>query len=144
MKNTILKTFTMFGLIAVISLTTVLAQAPVHLKADIPFDFVAGEKTLPAGRYIVRSASRHLQDALLIQSADGKKSALVVTNSMTGAPAQNRARLIFHQYGDKYFLVQVWSSGPVAGRALPESGGQRELDREMVKAVRMIETARNN
>jgi hypothetical protein len=143
MKNKILKTFSMLSLITVISLTTVSAQSPVQLKVDVPFDFVVGEKTLPAGQYSVRSASRYLQDALLIQSADGRKSALVVTNTITGKTGENRARLIFHQYGDKCFLAQVWSPGLITGRSLPETGLQRELDREMAKTVRTIETAKN-
>ena len=72
MKNRILKTLAIVGLMTAISITTASAYARTRVTAYIPFDFVAGEKTLPAGEYTIKNASRHLQDALRRAARDAE------------------------------------------------------------------------
>jgi hypothetical protein len=38
--------------------------------------------------------------------------------------------LVFHQYGDEYFLTEIWPAGGQTGRALPKSRAERELQRQ--------------
>ncbi|HET9532427.1 MAG TPA: hypothetical protein VFQ92_18865 [Blastocatellia bacterium] len=144
MKNRILRTIAMLSLAAAISVATVSAQTRTHLEADIPFDFVVGEKTLPAGHYTIKNASRNLQEAILIRSKDGSESALIITGSVSGRTIQKSGKLVFHQYGDKHFLAQVWPSGTETGREVRESKTEQERVREMVRAIRTVEARGKN
>ncbi|HSE98746.1 MAG TPA: hypothetical protein VLD57_10830, partial [Blastocatellia bacterium] len=85
-----------------------------------------------------------LENVLLIQSADKSRAAMILTNSVSGKSMQKTGKLVFHRYGDKYFLSQVWSPGLQVGRTVPASDIERSLDREMARTVRTIETAKKN
>jgi hypothetical protein len=39
----------------------------------------------------------------------------------------SRAKLVFHRYGDQYFLYQVWAAGATSGRQFPKSRSEREV-----------------
>jgi hypothetical protein len=91
--------------------------------ADIPFPFVVARQTLPAGHYIVSPANA---DALGIH--DAKNRGTFVPTLSTQRPANdNRCKLVFHRYGDTYFLSEVWLAGNANGRALFRSRAEREL-----------------
>jgi hypothetical protein len=109
------------------------AQTPQHLAVNVPFDFVAGDRQLPAGRYRVRRIKLDSASALLIESADGRARATVLTNAARGA--SGRATLTFKQYGDQHFLAGVWLPGAAGGRELQESKQERTL-REQAAAKR--------
>jgi hypothetical protein len=38
--------------------------------------------------------------------------------------------LVFHRYGDEYFLSEIWPAGSSTGRGLPKSRAERELKRK--------------
>ena len=97
----------------------------------VPFDFVAGEKRLPAGRYTVRPVKSDAGTTLLIRSEDGRASALVLTNA--GDPQPRAAALVFRQHGDRYFLAEVSVPGAASVRELPKSGAERRLERELAE-----------
>src|SRR6267143_4942431 len=130
MKKNILKGFTMLMLLVAVALAAavVSATAPSNpIKANIPFEFVIGDKTLPAGTYIAKPATTG--GALAIQSADGKNSAVRMTGP-TEQKNKSRARMVFHRYGHNYFLAQVWS-GESSGRELAKSKQERAVEREL-------------
>jgi hypothetical protein len=109
---------------------TVAAQAQTsgRVVADIPFNFQIGDKSLPAGEYIVDAVNS--DGALLrIMGKDGGKAQVALTNAASGKQL-NRSRMVFHKYGDQYFLKAVWNAGR-EGRALIESGRERKLRREL-------------
>src|SRR5262245_55505979 len=60
MKNQILKGMTTLMAILTLTLVTAVASAngqTVSARASIPFDFVVGDKTLPAGDYLLNNAT---------------------------------------------------------------------------------------
>ena len=59
----------------------------IMLKADIPFDFVVGDKQLHSGEYHVKQTH---PGVMLIQSKDARSSAMVLT---TAAAGQERSRM---------------------------------------------------
>jgi hypothetical protein len=71
-------------------------------------------------------------EALAIRSADSKNNAIRLTNA-TASQERKPARLVFHRYGNTYFLSQVWEGGDRTGRQLviskQEIAMQRELSR---------------
>ena len=74
------------------------------LVANIPFEFRAGNQTLPAGEYIVRCVNPASDQVVLqITSKDGRNSVMLQMISTRGK-ATETARLVFHRYGDRYFF----------------------------------------
>ena len=133
MKNELLRGTTMVLLVVVLAVATAAAttspQAANRVVADVPFEFSVGYKTMPKGEYriqIVNSAN----DALLIQSADGKTSALRLSEATSRIKNKTQARLVFHRYGERYFLAEVWS-GTETGRQLLKSQEERAIEREL-------------
>jgi len=100
-----------------------------RLTARIPFEFKAGDKTLPAGEYVVRqvnSGSRILH----LRSKDGQANAMVQVIPVTGG-AQKNAKLIFHRYGNRYFFAQAWMVGENNGLETPKTRRERAIEREL-------------
>ena len=99
----------------------------VHgVRADVPFDFVVGTKTLSKGTYTVK-LDNTFQHFLVITGRDNGEAAFA--SSITVAPEDikdNSPKLIFHRYGDQYFLSQVWNGARLAGQELPKSQQERE------------------
>jgi hypothetical protein len=124
----------MFVLITgVIAMAAVSANAQsIRVAAQIPFDFVVGDKALPAGEYTVNTITEGGQ-AMLIRNADGSESAIRLTNSIVAKPSASNApsRLVFHRYGQTYFLAEVWREGDSDGRLLRQSKKERSMKREL-------------
>ena len=96
----------------------------IMLKADIPFDFVVGEKRLPSGEYHVKSLN---QVTMQIQSKDARSTAIVLTTGMQAAKISDVGKLIFNRYGDQYFLSRIWVPSSATGRELHKSRLEREV-----------------
>ena len=96
----------------------------IMLKADIPFDFVVGEKRLPSGQYHVKSLNPVLTQ---IESKDARSTAIVLTTGMQAAKISDTGKLIFNRYGDQYFLSKIWVPSSDTGRQLPKSRFEREV-----------------
>ena len=122
MKNTLCR---IAGILALAFLVTTQARAQETVLANIPFQFTAGEMTLPAGEYRVQKVS-DTSSALLIQSRNGKGATMVMTHAAAVDAPQSKSKLIFNRYGDRYFLTQVWSAGSSRGRELPKSAKEKE------------------
>lgn len=105
------------------------ARTSARLVVHIPFDFVAGQQQLPAGRYTVRRVRSDAETALIIQSEDNRQAATLLTHA-TGAPSK-QAKLTFRQYGDQLFLAGVFVPGTSGGRLVSESKQERRLRREL-------------
>ena len=97
----------------------------------VPFDFVAGGKRMPAGRYSVRRVRSDAETALIIRSEDGRSSAVVLTN--TGDARPSAAALVFRKHGDRYLHAEVSMPGTASVRELPETGAERRLERELAE-----------
>jgi hypothetical protein len=145
MKRELLKGFTMLMLIVVIALATAVASANApqssnKVVADVPFEFSVGYKTLPAGKYSVQTVASS-GNALLIQSADAKVSALRLSEATDRMKNQSHARLVFHRYGERYFLAEVWNGTDTSGRRLMKSLEERAIESELASISSKSETA---
>ena len=118
---------TLLGLFAVLALTAAAANAQTSrgLEIQVPFDFVAGKKQLPAGRYTVRRVRFDSESALLIRGEGKGAEAVVLTSTGGGNPS--RAALTFRQHGERYFLAEVSVPGTASVRALTRTRAEREL-----------------
>lgn len=112
-----------------ISMLAALAAGVSHaqnakLTADVPFPFVLGNQTLPAGTYHVDESAG--SPVMIIHAAGGQR-AVAMTNNTTAAREQEFSKLVFHRYGDRYFLAQIWTRGINSGREIPRTRLEREL-----------------
>lgn len=125
--NGLIKGGLLIAMIAIMVGQPAKAQSLAYgLRANIPFDFKVGDKSFSAGRY---SVNRVQQDDVVIKisSLAGKGNTFRGTVPVTIAKVRNRATLVFHRYGDQYYLAQVWPAGASTGRELPVSRGERDL-----------------
>jgi hypothetical protein len=103
------------------------AQTPtLHVVADIPFDFRSGSEMMPAGRYDIQTLSRHI---LVVRGATQNRSQLLVAIDAAALKPSDHDKLVFHRYGNKYFLYQLWSSGWSSGFELPKGHAEKEVIR---------------
>ena len=114
------------------------AQMGEHsrLIAQVPFEFVAGNRIVPAGQCIVQSAGGGA--AVLISQANAKVS---LFSMVTPAGSQKGAgidALVFHKYGNTYFLTELRVSGNRATYELPESKAEAELRAQNAPAQETI------
>jgi hypothetical protein len=128
MKSVILKSFVVVMLAVSLVSLTAQAQSANQLKANIPFSFVIGNQTLPAGEYTVRYVNQNSgKSALLFKSVDGRTSRIVNMNAAQTSRAEIKASLVFNQYGDSYFLSEVWTGSDQYGLSLPKSSAERRM-----------------
>lgn len=108
------------------------AQLPgTSIRANIPFDFMVKGKTLPAGPYEIRRINDEPQ-GLDIYSRSNHENVLFETDAIQ-TRTFHRAELVFHRYGNTYFLYEIWTPGENVGRELPTSRAERRLERESAK-----------
>jgi hypothetical protein len=101
------------------------AQAQgVRVKANIPFDFVVGDRVMPAGEYIVAPAGS-LGQAIEIRTGD--RADMVLTSPAALSGPSKSTKLVFHALAGRYFLSQVWVAGYTQGRQLRMSKSEIQL-----------------
>ena len=137
MKQELVKGFAKIGLLVIMTMIAVGTPAKAQslqykLTANIPFDFTVADKKFQAGKYSIARADQGVGDLIMrISSADGHANLNRLTISVIRLTAQDKTTLVFHRYGDEYFLAQVWPAGAYTGRALPESRGERDAARQV-------------
>ncbi len=108
---------TLITIALLLAATTLFAQTTPSqrlMKVNIPFAFGVENHPLPAGEYLVLTVTP--ERSIRIASTDGKHSAIVNTlPNYAKSPSEN-SRLVFHRYGDEYFLAQVWTVGQNVAR----------------------------
>lgn len=136
MRKQTLKAVTMLiSIIALAFATAVATNAQSHsqkIKADIPFDFVVGDKTLAAGEYSVRQITSG-PEGLLVRGLNGGQSIVRLTNAVPTNKAMPKTSLTFRRYGNTYYLAQVWIAGSSEGREMLKSKSERAAERELAR-----------
>jgi hypothetical protein len=131
MKHITLKRFALLGLFVMLSAVSVPAQTTGQMRLGIPFDFVAGKTKLKAGEYVV---SRHAEKVLgLLSINEGKKTLVFAPYAIRRSGEELPGQLVFHRYGDEYFLSAAWTTGDLTGSELSQSSAERRLARERAK-----------
>jgi hypothetical protein len=115
------------GLLVGLAVAPASAQTITQLRANIPFEFMVGGTTLPAGEYIVNA--RLTPGGLTIRSEDGREGALALVNPTDSPYNSNQTTLVFNRYGNQYFLSQIWMPYRGMGYQVPKSKVEREASR---------------
>ena len=103
-------------------------QSSQRFRAQVPFDFVVGDKTLHAGKYRV-GAIEQSSDAIAIVNTAGD-GAIRLSSPTKRSDRVNTAKLVFHRYGSMYFLSEVWMADERTGRELSLGKQERAIQRE--------------
>ena len=137
MKKQIVKTLMMVGLVNVFAMIVMVGAAHgqslgTKMRINIPFDFTVGNNKLPAGEYAIGRAQPSSGDTvLLITNVKEVANLLPLTNAAQRVEPKDADTLVFHRYGDQYFLFQVWPAGATVGRVIPTSRSEREVARNV-------------
>ena len=134
MKSRIYFALATFVLITMCTASAARAQSPalMSLVANVPFEFEVGKAKLPAGKYLVREIVEASQGAVLqLINKDDKSARALMTISTTGKN-EERARLVFHRYGNHYFFAEAWSTESTGWQA-PKSRAERAIEREYAR-----------
>ena len=115
----IIQLVSLLGLALIFGGVTANAQAVTNVDAKIPFDFVVGDKTLPAGNYVLRitntpSSAQRLE--IRDSAQDTLHTVLMFTN---GDRNKVRAELIFDRVFGKAVLTKIITAE--VGYSLPRS-----------------------
>lgn len=93
------------------------------VKAEVPFAFVAGNTTLPAGEYKIVQFQPH---ALSVCVGNYIPKVMILTNATSSPDRNEKPRLVFNKYGEVYFLAEVWSADG-NGRAVLKSRKEKDM-----------------
>lgn len=104
--------------------TAIAQSSTIHEVANVPFDFRSGSHLMPAGKYEITKLSDHI---LLLRGTDQDRSQVVPAFDAISMKVQDHGKLVFHRYGNQYFLYQVWSQGRSEGFQVPKGHTEKEM-----------------
>jgi hypothetical protein len=110
--------------------------AQMGVQAKVPFSFYVGNsKLMPAGTYQVAPCSTHVATVRNCQSG---VTVFHITNPGDKKDV-GQGKLIFHKYGDKYFLKEVRGQSLSSNLAIPETKQEKQA-RDELATVTTFET----
>lgn len=118
-----------FRLVVVLSVVVALTASAagttfaLRIRAEIPFDFQVGGKRLPKGEYLIEQAT----ETGVVTIRHAKKGKAVVFNVIPGkTPDKPKSKLIFHRYGEQYFLARIWDGSSDIVLKLNKSSAEKK------------------
>ena len=121
------------GLLVLLTFSSAFGQSDRQTIIHIPFNFTAGEKAFPAGKYVIERIWKNSDTVWVIRRKDNVGKAMLLTRPVRANETQQATRLVFHQYGDLYFLSEIWTPGDQTGRQLQTSERERALDKAVAE-----------
>lgn len=136
--------YTMIALLVLVGSMAVAAQAQssgrTELRANIPFEFNVGDKTMAAGEYTVIQINPSSDQAVLqLRSKDGRTTVMIQMSNVIGK-ANDSARLVFNRYGSESYFAEAWTSSEANGLRAPKSKAERAARQELAGLKPTFET----
>ena len=133
-------------LLLAVSSVSVFAQSDRQTVVNIPFDFIVGDKSMSAGKYIIQRNKRDSDTVWTITSKDtGATRKVFLTIPMSSNETQQDTKLVFHRYENYYFLTAFWTAGGNTGRRLQPSDRENNLGEKLLaQREEIILTGRGN
>jgi len=117
------------------------AQMPgTTIRATIPFDFIVKGKTLPAGNYEIKRFSDSPEGLIIRNVNDKRDHVMFETEPVETMEIPNGSEIVFHRYGDNYFLSEVFTAGEETGQELTPTRAERRLRSDMASNKANAET----
>jgi hypothetical protein len=119
----------LFATALALLVTTAASAQSIKVKANIPFGFVVNRATLPAGEYTLESVDLDGR-VLAIRDVNAKGTRLVMSLPCQKLDTASQTSLVFHRYGNRYFLKRIWVQGNNAGHELQTGPREREVAKD--------------
>jgi hypothetical protein len=109
------------------------------VQATIPFSFYVGNSQLmPSGTYTITPCLPSGNAAVMIRNCDNGLAVYHLTQA-GDSDSKGNGKLLFHKYGDRFFLSEVQHPSLSTGLILPVSGNEKKVQNETA-TVRTFET----
>jgi hypothetical protein len=119
----------LIGILSLVVMSVIMnatAQAQTVAKANVPFAFKVGSAQLPAGTYEIQATG---DNAVTIKNRNSKACALSLVRH---DPSRDTgSKLVFHRLAGQYFLAEIWGAPGTAGKMIPRSKQERNLEKEL-------------
>jgi hypothetical protein len=119
----------LFAAALALVVTTVASAQSTKVQVTVPFSFIVNRATLPAGQYLVQSVDIEGK-VLAIRNLETNSTNLVIFNSCTSLASVKQTKLVFHRYGERYFLNRIWVAGNNSGHELSPSPREKEVAKD--------------
>jgi hypothetical protein len=96
------------------------AEMQPEVAVNMPFEFVAGKTTLPAGAYVVKRDAGQPLDVLVITSRDNGTSVFLNPTEVEGASTY-KPTVSVRKVGEQRFLSRIQSADYVYNFRVPRS-----------------------
>lgn len=114
------------GAIVLIALLIIQMEAlfgqSYSLTVVVPFSFTVADMPMPAGQYFIKGV---FNSGVAIQNTSGEPAIIVMAEGSERGHGRT-AKLVFHHYGNFYFLAQVQL--PEAASLQTLATGQQEIE----------------
>ena len=100
------------------------AQSRQMIKAQVPFEFIVNGNILPAGECVIEAEASGVTHLMV---SSGGHSVFALPNATESLTVSAETKLVFHRYGDRYFLSSISRQGNNRGYALPTGKAEKEL-----------------
>jgi len=120
---------TLTGLVLLLAVAAPLHAGSIlnhEMTVSVPFGFIAGDKSLPAGDYSVQV---NPERGSVVLRQEGQDPLMILTNRKESRSAPQRGKLVFQRYGTSFFLAEVWSQANATGQTLTPGAREKELAR---------------
>ena len=133
-----MKRITAIALLAIANFAlagTSFAQSKL-VRANVPFDFTVGKQLLPAGTYTIKTQSSGL---IVIKNQDKPLTVMTIVDQ-DGARSPNGGKLMFHKYGDQYFLSEILCDDADMNLKIPDSTKEKKVRLQQARLLTSTET----
>jgi len=107
--------------------------AHVTLQAEIPFEFVVQNTTLPPGKYVIKLGAEPM-----VEVAGNDRKYYFLSTVDNPYANSHQSKLVFHSYRGQYFLSQIASTS--TNRDLPAARVERELQKKAAAGLLEAQT----
>jgi hypothetical protein len=102
------------------------------VQAKVPFTFAAGRTWLPAGSYII---SQQSQRVISIQNATTRRVVALSFIQPENLASISSGSLVFHKYGQRYFLSAITCPSSATTASLPTSPLEERVQAQQKEAM---------
>jgi hypothetical protein len=123
MKTQVLRTAVFVT--ALLAASAAIAQTnSTDVLVNVPFSFIVGTHQMQPGRYIVTPVANGF--LRMFDTGNSNNQLFLPVHSIESSVPKD-AMLVFHRYGDTYFLAEVWTWNSDIGRQLVKSKAEKEI-----------------
>jgi hypothetical protein len=127
-----IKTFAFLTVATLVQTTSLMAQQQIF-ESQVPFQFFAGDRTLPAGDYRL---ARH-NSFLEVENREGHSTALILAFG-TDSSTDGHIHLVFDEVNNVYFLREIVAPGGNLELAISKTEKKAKMDQRRLSSAKPL------